>query len=190
MRRRNYFCHKRETWHFFLNAVVCHWTSQCPLSLTFIPEARGPGLYWFLLFYTVPTLSSVVGLILGFTQKQVFPLLSNQYFLQTCLQTQALPFWSLLWFSLRQGILGQMHSFPRLEDSWPPAGLQEPRLPGTASAASLGMGRVLLHLVTAMIRGTQAIPSHMWQWSWGLKKEIKGSRGRVWSTKKGKEVVL
>lgn len=164
-------------------------STTVPADLTFIPEARGPGLYWFLLFYTVPTLSSVVGLILGFTQKQVFPLLSNQYFSQICCQTQALPFWSLLWFSLRQGILGQMHRLPRLEDSWPLAGLQEPRVPGTASAASLGMDRALHPLVTAVVRMTRAIPSQMWQWSWGLRKEIKGSKGRVWSSKDSEEVI-
>lgn len=51
-----------------------------PLDLTFIPEARGPGLYRFLHFYTVPNLSSVVGLILGFTQASVSTAVQSVFF--------------------------------------------------------------------------------------------------------------
>ena len=65
----------------FSSSVFCVLLNiMVPQALTFIPQAMGAGFYECLVFHSTPSLSYVVGIILEFTQEQVFPLWSDQYF--------------------------------------------------------------------------------------------------------------
>lgn len=75
----------REKPGFSSSVVRVPLNAMVPQALTFIPEARGPGLYECLASHRTPSLSDVVGVILGFKSVSIVLSMPRPPFLEPTL---------------------------------------------------------------------------------------------------------